>query len=220
MSERKLQLEFDMAKDKVALQCRRVGQRGLAPARSGNVSMSDGAHVFITRSGLRLEDSTASDISVVSYGGDLLEGRRPSSELQLHLALHAKSDVKAVVHIHGGYSTAVGLVVSQLPLVHYAILELGRGGFVPTIPYFVFGSQELADAVAAQVDSGCRAVLMRNHGAVAIGESLSQAVENAELIEWIAEVYCRARQLGEPSLLTSDELDEVSRQFERLEYGS
>jgi L-fuculose-phosphate aldolase len=104
--------------------------------------------------------------------------------------------------------------------VHYAILELGRGGFVPTIPYFVFGSQELAGAVAAQMESGCRAVLMRNHGAVAVGESLSQAVENAELIEWIAGVYYRARQLGEPSLLTSDELDEVSRQFERLEYGS
>jgi L-fuculose-phosphate aldolase len=47
---------------------------------------------------------------------------------------------------------------------------------------------------------------MANHGAIAYGASVEQAIELSLLLEWACTVYWRARALGEPS-----ELDEEQR---------
>ncbi|MFJ9567556.1 class II aldolase/adducin family protein [Streptomyces fuscichromogenes] len=209
--------EIDQMRESVAAKCREIAAREVAVGGAGNVSVRVGDQVLITRSNLRFEAATAEDVSVVDLDGKLLEGERPSSETGLHVGVYRRSGAEAVVHTHGRSSVAVGLVSDEIPLVHYNLLRLG--GRVPTVPYFVFGSKELADATGDAVAAGAAAVLLRNHGSVACGRSLDEAVEHAEMTEWVCDVYLAAKSLGEPSLLTSQDLEEVAGQATRLAYG-
>jgi L-fuculose-phosphate aldolase len=122
-----------------------------------------------------------------------------------------------VVHTHGRSSVAVGLVCDQMPLVHYNLRRLG--GRVPTVPYLLFGSDELAEAVGSAIAGGFSTVLMRNHGAVSSAPSLGEAVEHACLLEWLCDVYLAAHSLGAPALLTDNDLEAVGAQAARLAYG-
>ncbi|GAA3598158.1 class II aldolase/adducin family protein [Kineosporia mesophila] len=204
-------------REKLAATCRDVAARGVAVGGAGNISVRVDDRILITRGGLRFEVATADDISVVGLDGELLEGERPSSETGLHLGVYRRSGDTAIVHTHGKAAVAVGLVAQEIPLIHYNLLRLG--GRVPTVGYFTFGSRELADAVGAAVGNGARAALMRNHGSVACGTSLDEAVEHAEMTEWLCEIYLAARPLGEPALLTPGDLDDVLAQARRLSYG-
>ncbi|WP_197382740.1 class II aldolase/adducin family protein [Mycolicibacterium mengxianglii] len=201
----------------VAARCRDLAAQGMAVAGAGNLSVRSDEGVLITRAGVRFETATADDITVVSPAGDVLDGSRPSSETGLHLGIYQRSAAEAVVHTHGRSSVAVGLVCDQMPLVHYNLLRLG--GRIPTIPYLLFGSDELAEAVGDAAADGFGTVLMRNHGAVSSARSLAEAVEHACLLEWVCDVYLAARSIGTPAVLTDDDLHAVAEQSRRLSYG-
>jgi L-fuculose-phosphate aldolase len=201
----------------MAAHCRELAGHGVALAGAGNVSVRTDEHVLITRAGLRLETAAPQDITVLTLTGEVLEGHRPSSETGLHVGIYARTAARAVVHTHGRSSVAVGLVCDQMPLVHYNLLRLG--GRVPTVPYHLFGSDELADAVGTAIAQGYGTVLMRNHGAVCSAGSLADAVEHAGLIEWLCDVYLAASSIGTPALLDDDDLQAVADQVQRLSYG-
>lgn len=209
--------DLDAARMDVAARCRELASQGLALAGAGNVSVRRGDHVLITRSGLRFERAEPDDVTVVTSTGEVVAGARPSSETGLHLGIYARSAAQAVVHTHGRSSVAVGLVCDRMPLVHYNLVRLG--GSVPTVPYAVFGSAELAATVGDAVGAGYGTVLMRNHGAVSSAGSLAEAVEHTGLLEWACDVYLAAHGLGSPALLTEDDLAAVVEQGSRLSYG-
>lgn len=189
----------------------------MALAGAGNVSARSGEHVLVTRAGLRFDAAEPEDITIVDLCGDVLAGARPSSETGLHLGIYSRSAARAVVHTHGRSSVAVGLVCDRMPLVHYNLLRLG--GRIPTVPYLLFGSEELAHAVGTAIAGGFGTVLMRNHGAVSSAGSVAEAVEHACLLEWLCDVYLSAHSLGTPALLTDADLDAVAEQSRRLSYG-
>lgn len=201
----------------VAERCRELASQGVALAGAGNVSVRSEDNVLITRAGMRFETAEADDITVVTLAGDVVDGARPSSETGLHLEVYQRSAATAVVHTHGRSSVAVGLVCDEMPLVHYNLLRLG--GRIPTIPYLLFGSPELAEAVGSAVARGHGTVLLRNHGAVSCAQTLAEAVEHACLTEWVCDVYLAARSLGTPTLLTDGDLAAVAEQGNRLAYG-
>jgi L-fuculose-phosphate aldolase len=209
--------DLDALRDDVAAGCRELAGQGLALAGAGNVSVRTSEHVLITRAGLRFESAAANDITILTPAGGIVDGARPSSETGLHLGIYERSAARAIVHTHGRSSVAVGLVCDRMPLVHYNLLRLG--GRIPTVPYHVFGSEELANAVGDAVADGFGTVLMRNHGAVSSAPSIVEAVEHACLIEWLCDVYLAASSLGTPALLSDGDLDAVAAQSERLAYG-
>jgi len=209
--------ELDELRGEVAASCRDLAGHGLALAGAGNVSVRTDRHVLVTRGGLRFEGAAAEDITILSLDGDVVDGARPSSETGLHMGVYQRSSAQAVVHTHGRSSVAVGLVCDRMPLVHYNLVRLG--GRIPTVPYHLFGSDELAEAVGAAVADGFGTVLLRNHGAVSSARSIAEAVEHAALTEWLCEVYLAARTLGTPALLTDDDLVAVAAQSARLSYG-
>jgi L-fuculose-phosphate aldolase len=92
--------------------------------------------------------------------------------------------------------------------VHYSVLRLG-GPTVRVAPYTTFGSDGLAGNVAAALD-GRFAALLQNHGTIAYGATIEEAYDRAQLLEWLAEVYWRARLAGTPRILDSAELAAVT----------
>jgi L-fuculose-phosphate aldolase len=187
---------------------------GLVIGTAGNVSLRTGDMVLITPSGIDYRSLTLQQVCVVDIQGHVHEAEHPpSTELPLHLAAYGSAQspsdrVTAVVHTHSPYATAAGLVVDTLPAVHYLMAMLG--GPVPVVPYATPGSQALADGIGAAL-RGRSALLLRNHGVVTVGPTLRAALEKASLVEWLAEVYAKARVLGTPAIVGDLELARVAQ---------
>lgn len=202
----------------VAEAARRLAAEGLLVGTAGNVSARSDDLVAVTASGVVLAGCTPEDVTVVTTSGEVLDGAlAPTSELDLHLGVYADTGSGAVVHTHAPYSTAVACVLDELPVLHYQQLLLG--GAIRVAPYATFGSPELAGHVRDALD-GRQAALMANHGSVAVGAGLGQAVENALLLEWLAQLHHRASALGTPRPLTDEQQVAVIEAAIRRKYGT
>jgi L-fuculose-phosphate aldolase len=187
---------------------RRLAGTGLVTGSAGNVSVRSGDLVAVTPGGMMLDRMEPADCPVVNMSARLVEGdRAPSSETPMHLALYETSPAAAIVHTHSTYGAVVATTMSELPPIHYNTLLLG--GVVQVAEYATYGTPELAENVRAAMAGGKRAALMANHGGVTIGRDLEEAFENARLLEWLCGVYVRAKAIGEPRVLTGDELAAV-----------
>lgn len=193
--------------EQLAAAARRVAAAGLVVGTAGNLSLREGEHVLVTPSGVALAACTADDVVRVDAAGHVLGGCwQPTSELDLHLGVLADTGAAAVVHSHSPAGTAVACVLDELPVLHYQ--QLGLGGAVRVAPYATFGTPELAAHVRAALQ-GRQAALMANHGAIAVGATLDQALEHALLLEWLADLHLRASTLGTPRSLTLEQQEAV-----------
>jgi L-fuculose-phosphate aldolase len=197
---------------------RRMLASGLTTGTGGNLSWCDRRQglVAVTPSGIDYDALRPADITVVDLEGRPVDGdRMPSSELPFHLALYRhRPDVGAVVHTHSVYATTMACLHWEIPAVHYLV---GFAGLkVPLAPYATYGSRDLARHVVAAIGSG-NAVLLANHGMVAVGADLNRAFAVAEEIELVARIYYQARAVGTPCLLSNDEMQRVIEKFK--DYG-
>lgn len=211
-------MTLEEEREQVAAACRRLAAEGLVVGTAGNVSARSGDRVAISATGAVLADATADQVTVVDLEGEVVGGElEPTSELDLHLGVYRRYDAGAVVHTHAPMATALSCVLDgELPCVHYQMLMLG--GPVRIAPYETFGTPELARGVIDALD-GRTAALMANHGAITHGPDLDKAVELSLLLEWACTLYWRARSLGEPSVLSDEQLGDVIAEAGRRGYG-
>jgi len=171
--------------------CTRLYDRRLVSGCGGNVAGRLGRGMIVTPSGGSLGDVTAEDLVVVDADGNFPEGCVPTKEAGLHRAiLDARSDALIVIHTHNPAATAVSTLVEPTPDV-LPPLTPGFAAFgwpLPLIAFHVPGTQELVDAVVANLPEK-NAILLQNHGLVVWGSSPSQALIIAEEIEEAAHVY-------------------------------
>lgn len=174
--------------------------------------------MLITPSGMAYETLKPRDIVFINAKGALSGKtlRKPSSEWRFHLAAYkARPDMNAVVHTHSLYATVLACAHKPIPAFHYMIAVAG-GNDIPLVPYDTFGTQELAEHVAAGLTQR-NACLMANHGQIAIGKDLASALELAHEVEVLAEQYAKLLTLGEPHILPDDEMARVLERFKN--YG-
>jgi L-fuculose-phosphate aldolase len=196
------------ARQAIARAGRRMARDRLVVGSAGNISVRVGDLIVMTPSGVRYDEITAAGVTVLDAAGNLLDGNgRRSSEWPMHRTVYDLTGAGAVVHTHSPFATAVSTICAEIPAVHYAILQLG-GPTVRVAPYGTFGSAELA-ALAATALADRTGAVLQNHGALVYGASLPAAYDRALLLEWLAEVYWRARLAGSPRILTEAELDDV-----------
>nr|WP_240897004.1 class II aldolase/adducin family protein [Kineococcus vitellinus] len=190
---------------------RRMVADGLVVGTSGNVSCRDGDLVAVTPSGTDYAAMRPADVVVVDLEGRVVDGGlRPTVELPLHLAAYRHHQAGAVVHTHSAAATALSLLRDDVPAVHYQIAMFG--GSVAVAPYATYGSEELRDHVSAAL-TGRTAVLMKHHGTLTTGDGLASAYDRARQLEWLCDVWLRARAVGEPALLEAEEIERVTRRF-------
>lgn len=213
--------ETTALRERVADAARALAARDLFIGTAGNISVRDGDRVALTATGAVLGDLTPDQVTIVALDGTVLEGEwAPTSEADLHLGVlraAPPAQVGALVHTHSRYATALSIVVDELPVVHYQQLVLG--GALRVAAFETFGSPALARAVGGALE-GRLAALMANHGAVALGADLDRAVENALLVEWLCELYWRARAIGEPRVLDDAAQRGVIEAATRRGYGA
>ncbi len=190
-------------------------QTGLVVNTSGNVSVRVDDRIVITPSGCAYEELAAKDILVLDLDGNPVDGDLlPSSEAPLHLSVYASDEsIRAIVHTHSVYATAVSTLVSELPAIHYQIEDLG--GPVPVAAYQTFGTPELAASVTEAI-RGRSAALMQNHGAVTVADTVEKALARSVTLEWLSRLYLIATQSGSPSLIDDEELARVRKQYDKF----
>lgn len=188
-----------------------VGER-LNRGASGNVSARFADGFLITPSGLPSDRVEAGQVVFVAHDGRW-EGRlKPSSEWRFHRDIYAtRPEVHAVIHAHSTYATSLACLRRPVPPFHYMIAAAG-GRDIRCASYATFGTQALSDAVLQALD-GRRACLMANHGQIATGHDLDQALSLAVEVESLCQQYWAARLMGEPSLLSEAEMTEALAQF-------
>jgi L-fuculose-phosphate aldolase len=186
----------------------------LTSGTGGNLSIfnRDRGLIAISPSGVEYDAMAPSDVPVVDMDGVVVDGSwKASSELDFHRSLYSKrSDIRAVVHTHSVYATTMACLHWEIPAVHYLVAFSGHK--VPLAPYATFGTPELARNVADSIGD-CNALLLANHGLVAVGANLDTAFAVAEEIELVARIYYQTKCIGEPVILPESEMSRVIRKF-------
>lgn len=191
----------------------------LTTGSGGNISIfnREEGMVAITPSGQDYFEIKPEDVVIVNLNGEVLEGRhKPSSELMMHLIFYKnREDANAIVHTHSKYATAISCMGWELKPVHYLI---GFAGYdVKCAKYATYGSTELAEN-ALEAIGNRNAVLLGNHGLIALGNDVERAFSTAEHLEFVSEIYCITKTLGEPNLLSVPQMDEVLKKFNTYRY--
>ena len=167
--------------------------RGFSHGATGNMSvrLADGS-LLVTPTGCSLGRLNAGDLSKLNANGALVHGPPPTSETHMHLACYATNpECRAVVHLHSPFATAFSCLDGldsddcMPPLTPYFLMRIGR---LPLAPYCKPGSPQIGEHIT-RLMPGHKAVLLANHGTVVCGESLDDAVDNAEELESSARLY-------------------------------
>jgi L-fuculose-phosphate aldolase len=170
--------------------------------------------VLVTPTGVPYDRLGPDDAVAVDLAGEQVRGRlRPTSELPTHLAVYRATPARAVVHTHAPHATAASTLVDELPDVHYAAAALG--GRIRCAGYALYGSEELAREVLGALRGGRTGCLMRNHGTLAYGDTLDEAYDRTQQLEWMCRVWLLARSVhgAVPHTLSPREMDEVAEKY-------
>jgi 3-dehydro-4-phosphotetronate decarboxylase len=189
---------------------------GLAPAASGNLSTRLAHGLLLTPTGTRLGALNPTTLARLDEAGTRVAGSRPSKEAPLHLAIYrVRPDARAIVHLHASNSVAVSCLADLDPedaLPAYTAYRVMRIGRLPLVGYLPPGDPALGDAAAGAAPRAGRGLLLANHGLVAWGTDLDEAVAVAEEIEAAAGLHLRLAGLA-VRLLSDAERAEVERRF-------
>ena len=190
----------------------RLDALGMNRGSTGNVSARRGAGMLITPTGMGADGLAPKDLVWVGWDGTVEGDWQPSSEWHFHQAAYlARPDLQAVVHTHSTHAAALACLRRPLPAFHYMVAVAG-GDSVPLVPYFTFGTEALSAAVAHALHDRY-ACLLANHGLVAAGATLAQAMKVVQEVESLCEVYLKALAVGEPHVLSAQEMGLVIDKF-------
>jgi len=206
---------LELERTKVVEYGKELIKRKITVGTFGNISIYNPEKklMAISPSGLDYFSTQVADVVVVDLEGNVVDGDlKPSSEVDLHRVFYQKRpDVRAVVHTHSEFATVLSCLRKPIPALHYIVGYSGKE--VPCIPYYAFGTEALAEAALKGMGDN-HAVIMGNHGLLAVGPSIEYTMDVAEQCEFAAMLYYRCLAVGEPVLLTEDEMQEVIGKFD------
>ncbi|OED38787.1 fuculose phosphate aldolase [Chromatiales bacterium (ex Bugula neritina AB1)] len=195
--------------------CLQMNSTGLNQGTSGNISARHKGAMFITPSGIPYENLVPKDIAKVTLDDGELQWKgpyKPSSEWHFHrMILLQKPELDAVVHTHSTFATVVSIARESIPACHYMIAAFG-GNSVRCANYETFGTPELSTAIATAMEDRS-ACLLANHGMIAAGKDLDNAMWAAVELETLAKQYYYAKLAGNMQVIPDDEMDRVIEKF-------
>jgi L-fuculose-phosphate aldolase len=193
--------------------CLALNRQGVNQGASGNISLRWKDGLLITPSGMPYEEMRADDIVLMNMDGSYDHDLSASSEWRFHRdILLRRPEANAVVHAHPIYCTAFAICGMEIPAAHYMIAVAG-GPSVRCARYESYGTPELSAAVLEALE-GRNCALLGNHGMIAIGLDLREAM-------WVAVELCKqyaiALQVGTPRILPDEEVVKTVEKFKN--YG-
>ena len=188
---------------------------GLNHGATGNCSCRDGDTYLITPSGVSNLNLSEDSVVRMDFSGNIIDSisnLKPSSEWRFHQDIMTqRKEVGAIVHTHSIFASTVSLFGKELPPFHYMIAVAG-GSSIRCASYAMFGTQELSDNIIEALRDR-NACLIANHGLIAIGDNLTEALNIAEEVEHLCHLFIEAKKIGEPNLLSEKQMSDVIKRF-------
>ncbi|RFC67169.1 MULTISPECIES: class II aldolase/adducin family protein [Mesorhizobium] len=197
--------------------CRRMNTSGINQGTAGNLSVRLDKGFLITPSGMPYDNMSPDDIVEMDFDGTYV-GRRPSSEWRFHRdILKARTDINVVLHCHSMFATTLAVHHKTIPSFHY-MTGVAGGTTIRCAEYATFGTQALSDNAIVALQ-GRKACLLGQHGQISLGKNMEAALWLAIEVETLSKMYTHALMLGEPPILSDEEMERVIGQMNRMSYG-
>jgi L-fuculose-phosphate aldolase len=198
--------------------CRRMNSTGINQGTAGNLSVRVEGGFLITPTSLPYERMGPEDIVEMGFDGTYVGARLPSSEWRFHRdILRARDDVNVVLHCHSIYATTLAVHGKPIPSFHYMTAVAG-GTDIRCARYATFGTQQLSENALDALD-GRLACLLGQHGQISLGRDLEHALWLAIEVETLSRLYVQALTLGDPPILSDEEMARVIQQMRQMSYG-
>lgn len=207
-----MKMKYMHPRDQIVSIMERIYGYGMTTTSGGNISiLDDCGNIWISPAGVDKGTLTRNDIVCVTPDGTIEGHHKPSSEFPFHRTIFKKRpDVKAIIHAHPPALVAFS-IANEIPntnVMPKSRLICGKVGFAE---YAVPGSQELGDKIAAVFEKGYDTVLLENHGVATSGGDLLEAFQRFETLDFCARLHIRSRILGEPHILTDNEIGMIKK---------
>jgi len=195
-------------REKVLHANREIARRGLAPHTFGNASgiSRSGSEplVVIKPSGIDYAVLTAADLVVAKLNGKIVEGNlRPSSDLDTHNYLYREfPQIGGIVHTHSEFATSWAQACRPIPCLGTTDADYFHGPVPVTQP---LTAEEVSEAYVRNTGAviarrfrsenldplAVPGILVAGHAPFAWGKTVTEAVENADVLEYIARLAFR-----------------------------
>ncbi len=199
----------------IVAKARWMNGAGLNQGTSGNISARYKDVLLITPSATPYDAMTPATIAAMPLNGEYGSWSgplNPSTEWRFHLDItKSRPDVGAIVHTHSTYATVLAIGRREIPACHYMIAAFG-GATIRCAGYARYGTKELSD-LALKALEGRNGCLLANHGMLALGANLEKAMWLAAELETLARQYYLSLALGDPFILTDEQIAETARGF-------
>jgi len=190
-------------------------ERDLIRLSAGNISTRINEKIIaITPSGVQYKDMRSDQISIVDLEGNLIEGPLPSSEVPMHTAIYKNiSRAQSVCHTHSTYAMVFAMLGDVIPIMSIELMVCGAP--IPVAPWASPGTAKAGEVTVDifQARPELSVILLRQHGLVAIGNSLDQAFEKANNAETGLETYYKSRLLGTPQPFSQEQINEIKETY-------
>ncbi|MGS0764192.1 class II aldolase/adducin family protein [Syntrophomonas curvata] len=195
---------------------REIYKSGMVTGTWGNVSVrADNRELMlITPSGMDYSLLEPQDMVLLDFTGKVVEGAyRPSVETPMHLGIYRqRPDVNAVVHVHSPYAVAFAVARRNIPVILEETAQI-VGHEIESAAYAHCGTQALADNVIQALGTDRKSVLLANHGLVAVGKDMAEALKVCYIVEKTAMIALRASTLGPIHALSKEDTAILNQNF-------
>jgi L-fuculose-phosphate aldolase len=192
--------------------CLKMNEEGINQGTSGNVSVRTPEGFLMTASGIPYKKMKPEHIVEMDLKGGYIGEYLPSTEWRMHMDIFkARPEANAVVHTHSIYATALSCLRKDIPAFHYMI-GIAGGTTLRCASYAEYGTQGLSDAMLKAMKDR-QACLLANHGQIAFGDDLDNALWRAGEVETLCHQYWAALQAGKPVILSDKLMTTVLARF-------
>lgn len=176
---------------------RKMESHGLVTLSGGNVSRRMEKDMFlVTPSAMEYDTMRPEDVVLVDKEGKTVEGiRRPTSDLKaiLYIFEHMP-EVNVVLHTHQPQAVAVSLAADELPVISTTMVDELHAA-VAVAPFTI--SSDVGMGISTvEYAGGALAVILKQHGVMAFGKSINQALSAAVYLEETCHVYLSVLAAG------------------------
>lgn len=195
---------------------KRMDEKGLVNSFAGNISAKKDGKIYITPTGQNKGLLNMEKIAVVNEEGKRIWGMKETSEIIMHTMAYEICekngwDVNGVVHCHSNVMTAFSMAGMDIETEAFPEM-LGNFHKVPCVPYGAPGTKYILTMAEPYLADGYRIVLLGNHGCLAVGKTVEDAMNVVEACEALATQILITNYIlkGEKKL----DPDEVAKFFE------
>ena len=186
---------------------KRMDEKNLVNTLEGNISCKKDGLIYLTptsqNKGLLTEDM----IAVLNLDGEWVGGScKPTSESPMHRITYTiRDNIGGVVHCHAPYLTAFALTNQPVECFSYPEL-MGNFDTIPVAPYGRPGTDDIINN-ARELLLTHDIVLLGNHGALAVGKTVTDAMNKMEAAEAIAKVVYLTNTMGGATPIPQEDVE-------------